>query len=154
MVYDLERIKSELEILPEWEDQICLQGTKNIKDPFVGIGHINKLPEHELEFKYPLFDIPYINSIIEEHELYRVRLMRLKSKTCYTYHNDWGTRFHLPIITNDKCFFVIEDIVSRYPADGNFYMIDVSKTHTAINASLKDRIHLIGDIYDSNTYNR
>ena len=105
-----------------------------------------------MQFKYPLFDIPYINSIIEEHELYRVRIMRLKSKTCYSYHQDWDKRFHLPIITNDKCFFIIDDVVSRYPADGNFYIIDTTKTHTAVNASWEDRIHLIGDIeHDNNT---
>ena len=146
MVYDLERIKSELEILPEWEDQICLQGTKNIKDPFVGIGHINKLPEHELEFKYPLFDIPYINSIMKEQNLYRVRLMNLKSKTCYTYHEDYEKRFHIPISTNDNCFFIIDDKLKRYPADGNWYIIDTTKKHTAVNASREDRIHLVGNI--------
>ena len=154
MIYDLKRIKDELKILPEWEDQICLQGTKTNKDPFGGIGEGKKIHGYELEFKYPLFDMPYINSIIEEHELYRVRIMRLKSKTCYSYHQDWDKRFHIPIITNDECFFVIEDIISRYPADGNFYIIDTTKKHTAVNASWEDRIHLIGDMSDSNTYYR
>jgi len=148
MIYDLKRIKNELNILPEWEDQICLQGTKTNKDPFAGIGKAKKIPGYELEFKYPLFDMPYTNSIIEEHELYRVRIMKLKSKTCYSYHQDWYKRL------NDKCFFVIEDVIYRYPADGNFYIIDTTKKHTAVNASWEDRIHLIGDMSDSNTYNR
>ena len=150
-MYDLKKIENELKILPKWEDQICLQGTKTNKDPFVGVGKGKKIPGYELEFNYPLFDIPYINSIIEEHKLYRVRIMRLKSKTCYSYHQDWDKRFHLPLITNDECFFIIEDIISRYPADGNFYIIDTTKKHTAVNASLEDRIHLIGDMSDSNT---
>lgn len=146
MIYDLERIKSELEILPVWEDQICLQGTKTIKDPFAGIGKAIELPEKEVEFVYPLFDTPYINSIIKQHNLYRVRLMRLSSKTCYSYHQDQAKRFHIPITTNDKCFFVIDDIVSRYPADGSYYIIDTTKNHTAINASWEDRIHIIGNM--------
>jgi len=72
--------------------------------------------------------------------------MNLKSKTCYTYHQDYGKRFHIPIITNDSCFFVIDDKIKRYPADGNYYIIDTTKKHTAVNASWKDRIHLIGNL--------
>ena len=102
--------------------------------------------EKEIEFKYTLFDLPYINSIIEEHNLYRVRLMKLKSKTCYSYHQDQCKRFHIPLITNDNCFFVIEDEIKRYPADGNYFIIDTNKKHTAVNASWDDRIHLIGNL--------
>lgn len=152
MIYDLNKINNELNILPAWQDQICLQGTKTNKDPFAGIGKGKKIPGYESEFKYLLFDIPYINSIIKEHNLYRVRIMKLKSKTCYSYHQDWCKRFHIPIISNNNCFFVIDDIICRYPADGNYYIIDTTKTHTAVNASWEDRIHLIGDIiHDSNT---
>ena len=148
MIYDLNKIKHELEILPEWEDQICLQGTKTIKDPFAGIGKAVELPEKEVEFVYPLFDMPHINSIIKEHNLYRVRLMNLKSKTCYSYHKDQGKRFHIPIITNENCFFIVEDKLIRYSADGNYCIVDTSKKHTAVNAFWKDRIHLIGNLND------
>jgi hypothetical protein len=149
-MYDLNKIKNELKILPKWGDQICLQGTETIKDPFAGIGSARNLQEREREFVYPLFDIPYINSIIKEHELHRVRLMRLKSKTCYSYHQDQNKRFHIPIISNDDCFFVIEEEIKRYPADGNWYLIDTTKKHTAINASWEDRIHLIGNLNTKN----
>ena len=145
-MYDLNKIKDELKILPKWKEQICLQGTETIKDPFAGTGSLLKTPEKEVEFKYNLFDLPYINSIIKEHNLYRVRLMNLKSKTCYSYHKDQGKRFHLPIITNDNCFFVIDDKIVRYPADGNWYIVDTDKKHTAVNASWEDRIHLIGNL--------
>ncbi len=147
-MYDLNKIKSELDLLPKWEDQICLQGTKTIKDHSAGTGRAIDLPEKEVEFTYPLFDIPYINSIIKEHNLYRVRLMNLKSKTCYSYHKDQGKRFHIPIITNENCFFIVEDKLIRYSADGNYCIVDTSKKHTAVNASWKDRIHLIGNLND------
>jgi len=145
-MYDLNKIKDEIKTLPKWDEQICLQGTKTIKDPFAGIGKAIDLPEKEIEFTYPLFDIPYINSIIKEHDLYRVRLMNLKRKTCYTYHRDQGKRFHIPIITNENCFFIVDEELIRYPADGNYYIVNTSKKHTAINASREDRIHLIGNI--------
>ena len=149
-MYDLNKIKDEIKTLPKWDEQICLQGTKTIKDPFAGIGKAIDLPEKEIEFTYPLFDIPYINSIIKEHDLYRVRLMNLKSKTCYSYHRDQGKRLHIPIITNDNCFFVVDDEIKRYPADGKYYIVNTSKKHTAVNASWEDRIHLIGNIKKQN----
>ena len=146
---NLNKILKEIETLPKWDEQICLQGTETIKDPFIGAGkhfYDNRNSEDEKEFIHLLFDLPYINSIIKEQNLYRVRLMNLKSKTCYSYHQDYGKRFHIPIITNDNCFFVIDDKIKRYPADGNWYIIDTTKKHTAVNASWEDRIHLIGNL--------
>ena len=145
-MYDLNKIKDEIKTLPKWDTQICLQGTKTNKDPFAGILSARDLPEKEIEFTYPLFNIPYINSIIKDFGLYRVRLMNLKSKTCYTYHKDQCKRFHIPIITNENCFFVVEEKIIRYPADGNYCIVDTDKKHTAINASREDRIHLIGNL--------
>ena len=75
-MYDLNKIKDEIKTLPEYKEQICLQGTKTNKDPFAGTGRVLDLPEKEIEFTYPIFDIPYLNSIIKEHNLYRVRLIR------------------------------------------------------------------------------
>jgi len=146
MSIDLQKIKDEIKTLPQWKEQICLQGTKTIKDYFVGTGKVIDLPEKEIEFIYPLFDIPYINSIIKNFNLYRVRLMNLKSKTCYSYHKDQCKRFHIPIITNENCFFIVDEKIVRCPADGNYYIIDTTKKHTAVNASFEDRIHLIGNL--------
>lgn len=145
-MYDLNKIKNEIKTLPKWDKQICLQGTETIKDPFVGINSAKDLPEKEIKFTHPLFDIPYINSIIKEHNLYRVRIMNLKSKCCYSYHSDQCKRFHIPIITNDNCFIIVEDKITRLPADGNYYIVDTTKKHTAVNASWEDRIHLIGNL--------
>ena len=146
MSIDLQKIKDEIKTLPQWKEQICLQGTKTIKDYFVGTGKAIDLPEKEIEFIYPLFDIPYINSIIKNFNLYRVRLMNLKSKTCYSYHKDQCKRFHIPIITNENCFFIVDEKIVRCPADGNYYIIDTTKKHTAVNASFEDRIHLLGNL--------
>ena len=46
------------------------------------------------------------------------------------------------------CFFVIDDKITRYPADGNWYIVDTTKKHTALNASWNDRIHLVGNLDD------
>ena len=90
--------------------------------------------------------MPYINSIIKDLKMYRTRVMILKPRTCYTYHKDTTKRIHIPLVTNDKCFFIINSIVKQYPADGNYYVVDTTQMHTAINASKEDRIHIIGVI--------
>ena len=78
--------------------------------------------------------------------MYRARVMNLKSKTCYTYHKDISKRIHIPIETNKDCFIIINKEVKHYPADGNYYVVDTTQYHTALNASMLDRIHIVGAI--------
>ena len=144
---DIERILLELESLPDYKDQISLQGIKGINDPFNGVGKTKELNYAETEFIVPLFpQLTYTNSILENLKMYRTRVMKMKPKTCYTYHKDYAKRIHIPLITNEKCFFVIDDEVVRLPADGNHYLVDTTKMHTAINASFEERIHIVGNI--------
>lgn len=143
MSVDVERILLEIETLPK-TPQICLQGVKPFDDPLYGIGKVLDLKHNENEFVHPNFNIPYTNSILNAHNMFRSRLMRLKPKHCYTYHFDPSKRLHIPLLTNEKCMFIIEDEVFRYPADGNVYLIDTTKMHTAINASTEERIHIVG----------
>ena len=148
MSLDLDKIKKELEILPDYNEQIALQGTKDNLDPFYACGAeiFNNTGKREHEFDTPIFDMPYINSIIKDLKMYRTRVMILKPKTCYTYHQDTTKRIHIPLVTNDKCFFIINSQVKHYPADGNYYVVDTTQMHTALNASKEDRIHIIGVI--------
>jgi len=125
-------------------EQISIQGVKDVDDPFYGTGRIGKLNHKEKEFVKPNFDMTYTNKVIEELGMYRVRLMNMSPKTCYTYHRDYTKRIHIPLITNDDCFFVIDDEILRIPANGNHYLIDTTRKHTFVNASLENRIHLIG----------
>jgi hypothetical protein len=43
--------------------------------------------------------------------------------------------------------FIIDDEVHRYPADGNSYLLDTTKPHTAINGSYEDRYHIVGCVH-------
>ena len=146
MSINIERILLELSLrLPKYDTQISLQTVEGETDYNYGTGKLTTLNDHkEQDFIVPLFDIPYTNSIIKDLGMYRTRVMRMHSKTCYSYHKDPTMRIHIPLITNDKCFMVIDDEVHRHPADGNHYIIDTTKMHTAVNASWKERIHIIG----------
>jgi len=149
MNIDIEKIKSELKLLPKFDEQICLQGTKDNLDPFWGVGKWNEKYEmgyKETDFNTFIFDLPYVNSILSDLKMYRTRVMNLKSKTCYTYHKDLSKRIHIPVETNKDCFMIINNEVKHYPADGNYYVVDTTQYHTALNASNQDRVHLVGVI--------
>jgi len=144
---DLERIKLELELIPNGE-QVCLQGLANNRDPFYGVGSALRFEDKhdEKDFCYALFHTQYINSIIEKHGMVRTRVMRQSKKTCYTYHVDYTKRIHIPVYTNDNCMFIVDDQVYRLPADGSVYLVDTTVKHTAINASFEERTHIIGNV--------
>lgn len=141
MRIDIEHILLELESLPEYDTQLSLQVTKSGS---TGEGKLINLDFLEKDFNVFAYDIPYTNSILSELGMYRTRLMNMKPKTCYSYHWDPTKRMHIPLITNENNFFVIDDEVSRYPADGSYYLIDTTKKHTFVNASFENRLHIVG----------
>ena len=149
-MYNIEKILDELKYLPEYNEQIMLQGVSSESDPSYGTGRLNDINNTEQEFKEFLFpELEYTNSILKELNMTRTRVMDMAPKTCYSYHQDPSKRVHIPLITNEKCFFVIADEVVRLPADGNYYVIDTTKMHTFVNASFEHRIHIIGCQYDA-----
>ena len=101
--YDLEKIKQELSTLPDYNKQLYLQGYSKDMNPEEGAGNGYAIDSVEHTYNIPLFDIPYINSIMQEHKLTRTRLMRMKPKSCYLWHNDLTKRLHIPIETHEHC---------------------------------------------------
>ena len=148
MFIDIQKILNELKKIPK-QEQIMLQKVKG-KDDNYGIGSygVTVSEDHpEREFNVSVYpELEYTNSIITELNMYRTRVMRMSKKSCYSYHFDRTKRIHIPLITNKDCFMVIEDKVFRYPADGNYYIIDTTKMHTFVNASKEERIHIVGCI--------
>lgn len=146
MKYDLSKIIKELELLPEYDTQIYLQGNSKDMDPLgptKGDNYLN-VDKTENDYWIPLFDMPYINSILTEHDLVRTRVMRMRKKTCYYYHKDVTKRLHIPIVTDPHCFLLVDEKMIHLPATGEAYIVDTTKMHTALNASKQDRIHIVG----------
>jgi len=75
----------------------------------------------------------------------RFRLMRLKSKTCYSWHQDPDElRYHIPLVTNEFCLYLTEEGgIERLPEPGRLYSVRTNIPHTAVNASFQDRFHLV-----------
>jgi hypothetical protein len=125
--------------------QMMLQGVKGQEDPYYGCHHFKDLKHIEFEFREELYpDLYYTNSVVKDHKIHRTRLMRLLPQTCYTYHKDFSQRVHIPLITNENCFIILDDVLNRYPADGSSYLINTTKMHTALNASNEERWHIVG----------
>ena len=78
----------------------------------------------------------------------RIRFMYLLPKTCYTLHIDLEEfRYHIPLVSNKRCFFVNNDVVERMCSMGQLYRFRTKELHTAVNASTETRIHLVFDTY-------
>jgi hypothetical protein len=145
---DIDRILQEVQThVPEYIDQISLQTIPGGTDPAYGTGKLTALNHGESAFTEPMFpEMEYTNQIIKELGMFRTRLMTLKPYQCYSYHIDPSPRIHIPLITNPNCFMIIDDILYRYPADGNYYVADTTKIHTFVNASTEYRVHIVGGI--------
>ena len=72
---DVEKIREELKIIPDPMKQTCLQGVEGSNDPYLGIGQSGSKNAWErkrnddyrlTDFKFSLFDMPYINGLIEK----------------------------------------------------------------------------------------
>ncbi len=147
--YDLDRIKKELETLPEYGKQLYLQGHSKDMDPIEGAGKGYEIDNIEHTYNVPLFDLPYVNAIMDEHGLLRTRLMKMKPKACYLWHADLTKRLHIPIVTHEHCFLLVDNDRIHLPATGEAYVVDTTQFHTALNCS-KDciRTHIVGAIPD------
>jgi len=77
----------------------------------------------------------------------RVRWAKLGPKVTYSLHYDEDPfRFHVPVQTNIKCLFIVEDTIQRMPNVGSVYKLLTNTFHTAANLSFRqDRHHLIFD---------
>lgn len=91
----------------------------------------------------PYFKDTIFEEIINKYKLTRTRLIWLKPYSCYSMHRDATIRMHIPLITNQRCYFVFrEDGLFNMPA-GHVYEVDTTKEHSAMNCSSEYRLHLI-----------
>jgi len=87
--------------------------------------------------------IEEVNEIIkEQYGGVRGRILSLPPKYSMTYHYDESPRIHIPIKINEKTFMVLEKTCYWFEV-GNSYYVDTRKWHTAVNASVDSRIHLV-----------
>jgi hypothetical protein len=96
----------------------------------------------------PYFKGTYFEEIITKYKLLRTRLLWLKPYSCYSMHRDDSTRIHVPIITNDRCFFVFRNSGLFNMPTGQVYHVNTLDEHSAMNCSTEWRLHLLGAVVD------
>lgn len=158
-----------LESLWENNDQICLNSTVDHPDDYThGVGTLSvpdnlssfvtkesKLEQltihhHSIERNFTEFNSQFADTPLEEIYYFiksnfnvgRVRLMRIASRKVMSWHFDTTRRLHYPIETNIGCRMVIENESVHLPSN-TWWITDTLAHHTAFNASLKYRIHLV-----------
>lgn len=151
-LYDIEKIRHEVEILLSTHELI--KGSQlMLQSPSGNDWYDNRAPYlihpdlRETDFIQPNTPFDWeITRFIQENKLCRTRLLKLKSRECYTWHKDVGHRLHLAVYTTEKCFFIENGQLQNIPSDGYPYMLDVNNYHTAMNCTDYefDRIHLVG----------
>jgi len=121
---------------------------KEGEDPF--LSSCLSLPKGNIEKHYnilnPYFKDSIFEEIINEYNLYRCRLMWVHEKSCYTIHKDSSKRIHLPIITNESCYFLfVEPELSMHHLEvGYVHLVDTTYKHTFCNFSFFNRLHFLG----------
>ena len=160
----------ENKIIPPVNDQLCINTTGDRPDDiFYGRGSLfydwdNKI-ESDGEIKVPLRSVPlkesdfdtvctqFKNTLFEDVYMHlqkkyiigRVRIMRLKPKTCLTWHTDDTRRVHYPMKTQEGCMMIIENEI-KHLSKNTWWETDTFPLHTTINASTEDRYHLVAVI--------
>jgi hypothetical protein len=114
-----------------------------------------KIPKKESDFdtlctvfENTVFEEVY-NTVKQNYQIGRMRLMLMRPKFCLTWHMDDTNRLHYPIQTNKGCQMVIENEVLHMPSN-TWWLTDTSVNHTAFNASPNARIHLVTSILGEN----
>jgi hypothetical protein len=156
--YDVQRLWTEcVDIIGKygWGDgQICLTHRFETTDPvermFDGAGSLKEREFKEADFCVfnREFDGSYLEEVLNSipYLMGRFRLLRVKSRSCYSVHADQTMRLHMPLITNPHAYFIFpgKNIIAHLPANGHMFLTNTRLRHTAVNAGSEDRIHLVG----------
>ena len=109
----------------------------------VGRSKGNELSYDQLN---PFYKGTIIETLINQYNLKRTRLMWINPYTCYSMHKDTTPRIHIPMITNPECYFVFKTGIIQHMPAGAVYWTDTTVPHTFMNCSDISRLHLVGVI--------
>ncbi len=112
---------------------------------------IKNMPLFE-KFKKELYDIlDYLKKFYQFKD-YVAFMARLSPNGKIFPHKDYGefltqiNRIHIPLKSNEKCFYVVEDTEINMKV-GTMYEIDNLRTHSVYNNGDDYRTHLIVNLY-------
>lgn len=125
--------------------QVGLQYKDN-EDPWssaVGKSQGDELTYTDLN---PFFKNTIFEELIIKYNFKRTRLMWVGPYACYSMHKDATPRVHIPLITNQDCYFVFKNGEMKNFLKDAVWWVDTTKTHTFMNCSEYPRLHLVGAV--------
>jgi hypothetical protein len=123
--------------------QVGLQYKLN-EDPWTSA--VGKSQGKELEYTElnPFFKDTIFETVINQYNLKRTRLMWVNKKSCYSIHADESPRVHIPLITNPECYFLFKPGVLYHLSINSVWWMNTKLQHTFLNCSDQPRLHLVG----------
>lgn len=110
------------------------------------------IEEHRYTEICPEFKGTYVeevyNLITSKFKLGRVRFLMKPPRSCLSWHRDPEMRLHIPIITNEGCRMIINDVSFHMPSNGSAYIVNNKEYHNFFNGSEIDRVHLVATILE------
>lgn len=107
--------------------------------------------EHDFSIFNHQLDHTYFREVYDSvpFTVGRMRIMVLPPMTVYKMHRDSSRRAHLSIHTNDDARLVTRDGETCHIApDGRVHIADTRRLHTAYNAGVEQRVHLVMSIVE------
>ncbi len=108
--------------------------------------------------------VGYLKTVVEKIRSYglnpcRARIICLTAGQASSWHRDapatrYAVRLHVPIVTNQGCYFETREEREHLPADGSAYFIYVNREHRVVNEGDQDRFHLVMDVVDRNAISK
>ena len=101
----------------------------------------------------PEFESTYFNHVYDlikkKFKIGRVRILLKEPRSTLSWHRDPEPRLHIPIITNQGCSMVIENVAKHLPADGTVTITNNTKYHNFFNGGEQARIHLVACVLEN-----
>lgn len=116
----------------------------NCEDPWssaVGKGYGDQTRYNNLN---KFFSGTVFEDLIKEFNMFRTRLMWVYPYACYSIHKDLTPRIHIPLITNQDCYFLFRRKYTIHLNLGSVWWVDTTVEHTFINCSETPRLHIVG----------
>ena len=111
----------------------------------------DSLSDHDFTLVSPVFENTifedFFNKLKTKHHVGRLRFMCMMPRKCLSWHVDYTPRVHFVLDSSEGNFMVIEDEVKHLP-EFTSWITDTTYNHTAFNASMHPRVHIVGVLLD------
>lgn len=111
-----------------------LQKVYSIVENYTVKDIVKSMPETQkaLDFVSTIFDFN------------KVTYRWISRNRAYNWHIDEERLcYHIPLITNDGCWFLYEGKSFHTPADGSLYIVNNGIPHTFVNSGSEPRVHIM-----------